>query len=560
MRADAVVSLVRVRECRKCSQQYRAPMPVGATLLIVFIGLGMMVWLGVRALQLRFDRYQLMDETAALVLAAVGLFVVFYGLFKLVFQRGVKPPERQDWRERREPLPPAMPVGNSIVAVPVVQPFGVLAYGSGGESAATVAAPAPPRAAPPAAPRSMPAPRPAPAAPAPIAAPVAGPPPTVVARAVTQVQGLPMPSGPVLAVLRKGGVIPAHALAINARREFNERRTRGLTRYYLAAGVQGVAVGVHTTQYAIRKQKYNLLKPVLEIVGQELRHHEAVSGKPLVKIAGICGPTRQAVAEAELAAGLGYDIGLVNMSALPADANEYELVDHCKRIGKIIPLMGFYLQPAVGGRELPYGFWRALADVPNLVAIKIAAFNRYRTVEVMRAIAESGRALTPGWTRASAGANENPIAIYTGNDDHIVGDLLGEWSFDVNGTQVSHRIVGGLLGHWACWTRAAVQTFEMLHQARESGSIPPAATELGRQITDMNGAVFDARNNFKGCIAGINEVLFRQGMLEGNECLEPTDVLSPGQAEEITRVIQSYPHLMDDEFIHANRDQWMEGI
>jgi len=557
-RADAVVSLLKVRECRKCSQQYRPPMPLIIVLLFVLIGLGLMAWLGARALQVRFDHFQLLDRPVPIVMAAAGALVLLYALFKLVFQRGMRPPERHHWRERRESLPPAAPVGQAFIAIapnPAVKVTPDEMSRPGASGTAAVAAPIA---------ASFTAARKPAAAPRPtsvLAASVTTAPPATgaapMARPLFHLHEMPMPSGPVLAALRRGTVIPAHALAINTRREFNERRMRGLTRYYLAAGAGGVAVAVHTTQFAIRKPKHNLLRPVLEVVSKELRHHEAVTGKSLVKIAGVCGSTKQAVAEAELAAGFGYDIGLINLSGLPAEATEYELVDHCKRVGRVIPLMGFYLQPAVGGRDLPMSFWQALAELPNVVAIKIAAFNRYKTLDVMRAVAEAGRALTPGWTR-NGDADDQPIAIYTGNDDHIVEDLLGEVSFEVGGKQVSQRMVGGLLGHWACWTKAAVDTFETIRKTNESGTIPLEAAVLARQVTDMNGAIFDARNNFRGCIAGISEVLHRQGMLEGNECLDSSDVLSPGQAEEITRVTRAYPHLTDDEFIREHRDAWMK--
>ncbi len=336
--------------------------------------------------------------------------------------------------------------------------------------------------------------------------------------------------------LRKGVVIPAHPLALTPERRLDERRQRALTRYYLAAGAGGVAVGVHTTQFAIRDPKHGLFRPVLELAIEELR------GRDVVKVAGICGPTSQAVAEAEFAASCGYDAGLLSLGALK-EASVEELIAHARAVAAIIPVFGFYLQPAVGGRVLPYAFWRRFVEIDNVVAIKIAPFNRYQTLDVVRAVAESGRA--------------GEIALYTGNDDSILYDLLTEFRFG----GVTVRIVGGLLGHWAVWTRRAVELLESVHYCVLHEHAHPICADwfrLAAEITDANAALFDAANNFRGCIAGIHEVLRRQGLLAGRWCLDPEEDLSAGQLEEIERVIRSYPHLTDDDFVRENLDAWLK--
>ena len=329
--------------------------------------------------------------------------------------------------------------------------------------------------------------------------------------------------------LRSGVVIPAHPLALTARRQLDERRQRALTRYYLAAGAGGIAVGVHTTQFAIRDPKYQLLKPVLELAAEETR------GREIVKVAGVCGKLNQAIAEAQLAASLGYDAALLSLAALK-DESVAELLEHSKCIASTIPVMGFYLQTAVGGRLLPYEFWRQFVEIENVVAIKIAPFNRYQTIDVIRAVAESGRA--------------NEIALYTGNDDNILNDLLTP--FDFGGQRI--RIVGGLLGQWAIWTKTAVAHLKMVKAASHSSS---DLLTLGASLTDANAAIFDSANQFRGCIPGIHEVLRRQGLLAGRWCLDPQEDLSPGQLEEIDRVCACYPHLRDDAFVKEHLDEWL---
>ena len=339
--------------------------------------------------------------------------------------------------------------------------------------------------------------------------------------------------------LGRGLVIPACPLALNAQRKLDPRRQRALFRYYLAAGAGGLAVGVHTTQFAIRDPKVGLLRPVLELAAEEMTR---APGVPAVRVAGICGQTRQACAEAALVRELGFHAGLLSLGALPT-ATEDELLVHCRAVAEIIPLFGFYLQPAAGGRVLPYSFWRRFAEIENVLAIKIASFNRYQTIDVVRAVAESGR---------------NDIALYTGNDDNIVMDLLTPFRFNSGGKLVERRIVGGLLGHWAVWTQKSVEFYAECRRVVRSGTA--VYTEMfrrGIEVTDANAAFFDAANNYAGCIPGLHEVLRRQGLLEGIWCLDPNETLSPGQREEIDRVYRAYPHLNDDEFVSRHRDEWL---
>jgi len=330
--------------------------------------------------------------------------------------------------------------------------------------------------------------------------------------------------------LRSGLVIPAHPLALNSQRKLDERRQRAITRYYLAAGAGGVAVGVHTTQFAIRDPQFGLLEPVLTLAAEECRR------KDVVKIAGVCGKNKQALGEAELAAELGYDAVLLSLAALK-DESIPQLLEHASAVAKVIPVIGFYLQPAVGGRILPYDFWRQFAEIENVVAIKIAPFNRYQTLDVVRAVVQSGRA--------------DDIALYTGNDDNILVDLLSPFNF---GTK-SIKIVGGLLGHWAVWTKTAVSHLALAKNHVKQ--VPEKLLTLAQQITDANSAIFDPMNQFRGCVPGIHEILRRQGLLEGRWCLDPEEDLSPGQSKEIDRVCKSYPHLSDDDFVKEHRDEWL---
>ena len=339
--------------------------------------------------------------------------------------------------------------------------------------------------------------------------------------------------------LLAGQVIPAHPLALDAARRLDERRQRALTRYYLDAGAGGVAVGVHTTQFAIRDPRHGLLRPVLELARETIDAELARRPRPFARVAGVIGETRQAVAEAELARELGYDLALLSLGAMRA-ADDAALVAHCRAVGDVLPLFGFYLQPAVGGRALGYAFWRALAELPSLHAIKIAPFDRYRTLDVVRAVADAGR---------------DDVALYTGNDDSIVADLVTP--FPVADGRPPRRIVGGLLGQWAVWTHAAVRMLEELRAAREESAVDGSWLARGAALTDANGAIFDVAHDFAGCIPGIHEVLRRQGLLAGTWCLDPHETLSPGQADEIDRVSRAYPWLADDDFVAERLDSWM---
>ncbi len=344
-------------------------------------------------------------------------------------------------------------------------------------------------------------------------------------------------------LLQNGLAIPACPLALTGSRALDERRQRALLRYYLAAGAGGVAVGVHTTQFAIRDPGVDLFRPLLELAADEMRRIDASTGRTTLRIGGICGATPGAVQEAALLRRHGFHAGLASLGAL-AGASEDALVAHCKAVGEIIPLIGFYLQPAVGGRRLSFRFWRRLAELPCLVAIKIAPFNRYQTLDVVRAVVESGR---------------DDIALYTGNDDNIVCDLLTPFRFERHGRPVTRRIAGGLLGHWAVWTHKAVELLRDCQAImRENAAIPPRLMTLSAQVTDANAAFFDAANGYRGCIAGLHEVLRRQGLFENILCLDPAEGLSPGQSDEIDRVYKAYPHLNDDAFVRNHLDGWMK--
>jgi dihydrodipicolinate synthase/N-acetylneuraminate lyase len=330
--------------------------------------------------------------------------------------------------------------------------------------------------------------------------------------------------------LRRGLVIPAHPLALTAQRRLDERRQCALTAYYHTSRAGGLAVGVHTTQFAIRDAQHGLLRPVLELAASQARSLDLASGRRTVLVAGVCGRTAQAVTEAALAAQLGYHAGLVALGGL-VDGTLDELVQHARAVSEVIPLFGFYLQPAAGGRILPYEFWRRFVEIPNVVAIKVAPFNRYQTLDVVRAVAEAGRA--------------DQIALYTGNDDAIVTDLVSEYRVVTPRGPVLIHFAGGLLGHWACWTGRAVDLWERCRAARLAGSVPVQLCRLANAVTDMNAAIFDARHQFAGCIPGIHEVLRRQGLLAGTWCLDPAEQLSPGQAAEIDRVCRAYPELVE---------------
>ena len=341
----------------------------------------------------------------------------------------------------------------------------------------------------------------------------------------------------VLAALRKGVVMPAHPLALDADRRLDPRRQRALTRYYLDAGAGGLAVGVHTTQFAIREA--GLFAPVLELA---VRGAAEWARQPPIMIAGLAGQTAQATKEAQTARGLGYHAGLLSLAALKG-AGEDELIEHAQAMAREIPLVGFYLQPAVGGLVLPVSFWRRFAAIENVVAIKIAPFNRYRTLDVVRGVVEAGAA--------------ERITLYTGNDDHIVLDLLTPFTVVAKGGTSVVRIKGGLLGHWSVWVKRAVELLDRIHASVASATVSADLLALDSQVTDCNAAIFDVANDFHGVIAGCHEILRRQGLLAGIWCLDPQETLGPGQKEEIDRVCAAYPHLNDDAFVRANLERWL---
>src|SRR3954471_6542953 len=341
----------------------------------------------------------------------------------------------------------------------------------------------------------------------------------------------------VLATLRRGAVIPAHPLALDANRKLDLRRQRALSRYYIDAGAGGLAVGVHTTQFAIREA--GLYRPVLELA---MRTASEWAKTPQVMIAGLAGRTAQAASEAQIARDLGYHAGLLSLAAMKG-ASEDELIAHAQAVAREMPLVGFYLQPAVGGIVLPTSFWRRFAQIENVVAIKIAPFNRYRTLDVVRGVVEAGAA--------------DRITLYTGNDDHIVLDLVTPFTVIVGGKPVTVRIQGGLLGHWSVWVKSAVELLERIHASVATGPIPADLLALDSVVTDCNAAIFDVANDFHGVICGCHEILRRQGLLEGIWCLDPDESLGPGQRQEIDRVCAAYPHLADDAFVRANVARWL---
>lgn len=338
------------------------------------------------------------------------------------------------------------------------------------------------------------------------------------------------------ALLHEGTVIPAHPLALNADRKLDERMQRQLTRYYMASGAGGVAVGVHSTQFEIRDPKINLYETVLRLAAEEVE--KAKLDRPFIKVAGICGPTAQAIQEAEVALKYGYDIGLLSMGGLQGWSEE-QILERVREVARTMPVFGFYLQPSVGGRIFSYDFWYQFAEIENIVAIKVASFNRYQTLDVMRAVCHSSR--------------RDEIAMYTGNDDNIIPDLMTTYRFTIDGQTIEKEFVGGLLGHWAVWTRKAVELLEEIKAYRKDKTAEAADALLtkGIEVTDVNAAMFDPAHAFHGCIPGIHEILRRQGLLEGRWCLNPNEELSEGQMEEIDRVYAAYPHLHDDEFVKA---------
>ena len=335
-------------------------------------------------------------------------------------------------------------------------------------------------------------------------------------------------------LLTDGAFLPAMPLALDENRQFDEASQRRLIRYYLAAGVDGVAVGVHTTQFEIRLPEINLFETVLRVCIDEIHLYEEKTGRAVLAIAGVCGPTEQAVREAALAKSLGYDAGLLSPGGL-ADRDEAYLIARTRAVADVLDVVGFYLQTAVGGRVFTYDYWRQICEIPGVAAIKCAAFDRYLTLDVARAIAATG----------------GRVALYTGNDDSIVTDLLTEYSFCIDGVEKTVRCVGGLLGHWCVWTHTAVDYFRKIRALSPGAAVDASLLTLAAQVTDANSAFFDTRNGFAGCIAGVHEVLHRQGLFAGIWCLNPAETLSPGQSEEIDRVYAMYPALNDDAFVQA---------
>ncbi|BBI36287.1 dihydrodipicolinate synthase family protein [Cohnella abietis] len=347
------------------------------------------------------------------------------------------------------------------------------------------------------------------------------------------------------AALQDGLVIPAHPLALDENRQLDVASQRALSRYYIASGAGGIAVGVHSTQFEIRDPQHDLYETVLSMAAEEVKKakREGKLDRPFIQVAGICGPTVQALSESRIALSLGYDAALLSMGGL-ADWSEDDLIARTERVAELMPVIGFYLQPSVGGRIFSYDFWSRFSEIPNVVAIKMAPFNRYQTLDVARAVCYSSR--------------RDEIALYTGNDDNIIVDLLTKFRFEIDGTVVEKAVVGGLLGHWAVWTNKAVALLEEIKEVRNDDSISANWLTRAIQVTDTNAAFFDPAHHFEGCIPGIHEVLRRQGLLKGIWCLNPEETLSPGQSGEIDRVYSQYPHLHDDEFVASGLQDWLK--
>ena len=341
--------------------------------------------------------------------------------------------------------------------------------------------------------------------------------------------------------IKDGAMIPAIPLALDNNRKWDERRQRAVLRYYFDAGVGGVGIGVHTTQFEIRKPEIGLFQPVLELGIEEIIRAEKRLNRTLLRVAGICGKTSQAVSEAKLISEMGYHAGLLNVSAMNGESID-SIVEHCRLVAEVIPVFGFYLQTAVGGVLLPYEFWRRFAEIENVAAIKMAPFNRYQTFDVVRAVIESGR---------------EDIALYTGNDDNIVIDMLAPYRIKTANGIVERRITGALLGHYAVWTKKSAEIFEKCKNEALKDSVSSEMLILANEVTDTNAVFYDAANNFAGCRAGLHEVLRRQGIFENTFCLDSNETLGAGQIEEIHRVYKAYPHLNDDDFVAQHLDEWL---
>lgn len=341
--------------------------------------------------------------------------------------------------------------------------------------------------------------------------------------------------------LQDGCVIPAIPLALTEERSFDMQRQRVLLRYYLEAGADGIAAAVHTTQFEIRKPEYSLLKPILQVTSEEIDYYQKETGKTILKIAGVCGRTEQAVEEASLARSLGFDAVLLSPGGLD-DLSEKALIERTENVADLIPVIGFCLQPAVGGRIFSYSYWQAVCEIDNVIAIKSAPFNRYLTLDLVKAAALSKRS--------------RDIALYTGNDDNILFDLLTPFRFHLNGVCYEKRFAGGLLGQWSVWTHTAAALFSEIKQALHKEEIPVRLLTLAAQVTHANAAIFDQAGQFAGCIPGIHEILRRQGLLKGIWCLNPAETLSEGQSERITEICDNYAFLTDDAFVTENLARW----
>ena len=348
-----------------------------------------------------------------------------------------------------------------------------------------------------------------------------------------------------LEILKAGTVIPATPLALDENRNFDEYSQRLLMKYYLNCGVGGIATAVHSTQFEIRDPEVNLFEPILKLVSDEITDYENKTGRVIVKVAGVCGKAEQAVKEAELAKKYGYDAVLLSPGGLNA-LSEEELIERTKAVAAVMPVIGFYLQTAVGGRQFSFNYWQQICEIPNVVAIKAAPFNRYMSLDVARAAALSSRS--------------DEITLYTGNDDNIVIDLLTTYKFDINGKHYEKGFEGGLLGHWSVWTKRAVELFELCKQEKKKSSISAEMLSLAHAVTDTNAVLFDGANKFAGCIPGLHYVLKKQGLMKSLNCINPDEKLSPGQVQEFERIYSMYPHLFDDDFVKENIDTWKSEL
>jgi hypothetical protein len=337
--------------------------------------------------------------------------------------------------------------------------------------------------------------------------------------------------------LRDGVVIPAHPLALDDEGAVDLRAQRALTRYYLAAGVHGVAVGVHTTQFELHEDR-GLLTEVWRLAATTADE----SGRAPVLVAGLTGDTADAVVEGQIAVEAGYEVALLCPWGM-ADVTEAAMVERARAVGEVLPTIGFYLQESVGGRRLGRDYWRRLFDLESVVAVKTAPFDRYRTNDVVQALLEHDR-----W---------DEVAVLTGNDDNIVHDLITPYRRQVCGQEREVRATGGLLGQWAVGARAAVDVVARVAQAMASGAVPTSILRSAAEFVDVNAAVFDVDHDFAGCVAGVNEVLRQQGLVPTVRCLGKRDILSPGQAEQIAQVRERYPNVLDEEFVATHRDDWL---